>query len=58
MRLLLGGSWGYVGRYFRNFGAFFGRLGSSGAFYSIFLILVRFFTVWGRFWEGFGRIWA
>ena len=34
--LLLVGSWGHVGSFFRNFGAFFGRLGSSGVLYSIF----------------------
>ena len=58
--LLLGGSWGHVGRYFRNFGAFFGRLGSSGVLYSIFSDFGSIFhglgEVLGGFWEDLGLI--
>ncbi|MEC8777774.1 MAG: hypothetical protein VXX28_01980 [Verrucomicrobiota bacterium] len=51
---ILGGSWGQVGSFFHNFGAFFGRLGSSWFFHRIFSDFGSIFQGLGRVLGGFG----
>ena len=47
---LLGVSWGSLGRFLGTLAGLLGVLGVSWVFFD------RFFTLWERFWEDFGRV--
>ena len=56
MPSLLGGSWGHVGLFFRNFSNFFHIFGLSSLMLVFFIVFFLFLLDFWWFGEGFGRI--